>query len=98
MLRLLTNLLLVLPSFATPEVAMPEVVGFNGAKPGELPPGWTVAMTHAGGAPRWEVARDESAPSPPNVLAQVSTDATAGRFPLAIWDRASVLDGEVRGS
>jgi len=29
------------------------------------------------------------------VLAQVSRDATAGRFPLAIWERTLIRDGEV---
>jgi 3-keto-disaccharide hydrolase len=91
MARLLISLILAIPLFAGP-----EVVGFDGAKPGDLPPGWTVAMTHLGGAPRWEVVRDESAPHPPYVLAQVSTDSTAGRFPLAIWDRATVRNGEVK--
>jgi len=50
-------------------------------------------MTHQGGAPKWEVRQDDSAPSKPNVFAQVSNDRTAGRFPLAIWDRASLKDG-----
>jgi hypothetical protein len=63
--------------------------------PGKLPPGWTVAMTHDGAAPRWEIMRDESAPTPPYVLAQLSRDATAGRFPLAIWDRIVLRDGDV---
>lgn len=52
-------------------------------------------MTHTGGIPKWEVRGDESAPTKPNVLAQVSNDATAGRFPLAIWDRAIFKDGAV---
>jgi len=52
-------------------------------------------MTHAGGAPKWEIVRDDSAPHPPLVLAQVSRDPTAGRFPLVIWDRASLRNGEV---
>lgn len=52
-------------------------------------------MTHAGAPPRWEIVHDESAPSPPNVLAQLSRDTTAGRFPLAIWNRALLQDGEV---
>jgi hypothetical protein len=52
-------------------------------------------MTHAGAPPDWEIVRDESAPSPPNVLAQLSRDTTAGRFPLAIWERAMVQDGDV---
>jgi hypothetical protein len=72
-----------------------EVIRFNDAVAGGLPAGWSVAMTHAGAPPRWEVLRDESAPSPPFVLAQVSRDKTAGRFPLAIWDRTSIRDGIV---
>jgi hypothetical protein len=90
-MRLLISLILAIPLFARA-----EVVAFDGAKPGQLPNGWTAAMTHAGGEPRWEVVQDESAPSPPYVLAQVSTDATAGRFPLAIWDRVVVVNGEIK--
>ena len=76
-------------------MAFAEVNRFEGDAPGKLPRGWSVAMTHDGGAPRWEIVRDESAPSPPYVLAQLSRDRTAGRFPLAIWDRMTVLDGSV---
>jgi len=72
-----------------------EPIRFDQAIPGKLPAGWTVAMTHAGGLPHWEIVRDESAPTPPNVLAQLSRDRAAGRFPLAIWDRALLQDGEV---
>src|SRR5258706_1512209 len=71
-----------------------EVIRFDNSAPGKLPAGWTVAMTHAGAPPRWEIVRDESAPSPPYVLAQVSRDVTAGRFPLAIWDAIAIRDGE----
>jgi hypothetical protein len=70
-----------------------QTIDFDQAKPGSVPDGWTVAMTHQGGAPKWEVLKDESAPSKPNVFAQTSADRTAGRFPLAIWDRASLKDG-----
>lgn len=73
-----------------------EVIRFDRAAKGGIPPGWVVAMTHAGGPPQWEIVRDNSAPHPPMVLAQVSHDATAGRFPLAIWDRAMLRNGEVR--
>src|SRR6516162_11233790 len=72
-----------------------EVVRFEADRPGTVPRGWSVAMTHNGGAPRWEIVRDESAPSPPHVLAQLSQNRTAGRFPLAIWDRTSTVDGSV---
>ena len=74
--------------------AFAEVIRFE-AEPGTLPRGWSVAMTHDGGAPRWEIVRDESAPSPPYVFAQLSPDRTAGRFPLAIWERIAILDGTV---
>jgi hypothetical protein len=70
-----------------------KTMNFDNATPGALPPGWTVAMTHKGGAPKWAVVKDESAPSKPNVFAQLSTDATGGRFPLAIYEGASVKDG-----
>jgi len=72
-----------------------EVIRFDHAAQGSLPAGWSVAMTHTGGAPRWEIVRDDSAPHPPLALAQLSRDRTAGRFPLAIWDRATLLNGEV---
>jgi hypothetical protein len=89
-MRFLAHALLVLHFAATA-----EVVRFDNGVPGRLPTGWTVAMTHAGAAPQWEIVRDESAPRPPYVLAQVSRDKTAGRFPLAIWDASSIRDGEV---
>jgi len=72
-----------------------EVIRFDASTPGKLPHDWSVAMTHNGAPPRWEIVRDESAPSPPYVVAQLSQDRTAGRFPLAIWDRIAVLDGTV---
>jgi len=52
-------------------------------------------MTHEGGAAQWQIIRDPTAPSPPYVLAQTSDDRTAGRFPLAVWQGASIRNGEV---
>ncbi len=75
--------------------ASAEVVRFDNCVPGKLPMGWTIAMTHEGGPPRWEIVQDQSAPSPPYALAQISRDRTAGRFPLAIWDAKTIRDGEV---
>jgi hypothetical protein len=40
-----------------------ESINFDKATLGALPPGWVVAMTHTGGAPRWVVLKDDSAPS-----------------------------------
>jgi hypothetical protein len=76
-------------------LASAESIRFDNCVPGKLPAGWAVAMTHDGAPPRWEIVRDDSAPRPPYVLAQVSEDKTAGRFPLAIWESASIRDGEI---
>src|SRR5260370_13573880 len=76
-------------------VARSEAVRLGRAAVGSVPAGWSVARTHAGAPPHWEIIRDDSAPRPPYVLAQTSRDETAGRFPLAIWDRTAIRDGEV---
>ncbi len=80
---------------AAPRLASTRQIRFDDGAPGRLPAGWTSAMTHVGGEPQWQIVRDRTAPSPPFVLAQVSQDRTAGRFPLAVWDGASVRNGEV---
>jgi Domain of Unknown Function (DUF1080) len=84
----------VLIAIVVQGIARGEVIRFDHATAGSLPAGWTVAMTHAGGAPKWELVRDETAAHPPMVLAQVSRDASAGRFPLAVWDGAMIRNGE----
>lgn len=83
----------VIPSCLLLQGLQAEVIRFDAA-PGSVPPGWSIAMTHAGGPPRWEVRQDDSAPLPPFVLAQVSDDQTAGRFPLAICNRLMVRNGD----
>jgi hypothetical protein len=72
-----------------------RIINFDTAPIGQLPPGWTVAMTNRGGAPHWEIRKDRSAPTQPYVFAQVSTDPTGNRFPLAIFDGMSLRDGDV---
>ena len=52
-------------------------------------------MTNGGGAPKWEVLKDESAPTQPYVLTQVSSDPGGNRFPLAIFDALTVCDSDV---
>lgn len=70
-------------------------VSFRRDKPGTVPKDWVVAMTHEGGAPKWEIVEDPSAPPPSRVLAQASDDKTSGRFPLAIYQKAAFSDGTV---
>jgi len=72
-----------------------KVINFDTCTIGQPPPGWTVAMTNKGAAPRWEVRKDGSAPTQPYVLAQVSTDPNQTRFPLAILDGMSLRDADV---
>ena len=91
-LRITIGSILALTAFP---VCPAQTINFDRAQAGSTPDGWTIAMTHQGGAPKWQVLQDDSAPSKPNVFAQISSDTTAGRFPLAIWDRASLQDGTV---
>lgn len=56
------------------------------------PGGFTEFRTGRGGPGRWRVCVDPTAPSPPHVLAQTSTDATSYRFPLCLLDDIAVAD------
>ncbi|MBZ5624783.1 MAG: hypothetical protein LAQ69_39695 [Acidobacteriia bacterium] len=71
------------------------VINFDSAPLGKVPPGWTVTMSNRGGPPQWEIRKDQSAPTQPYVLAQVSNDPTLNRSPLAILDRVRLRDGDV---
>jgi len=75
---------------------MAESIDFESGSPGGLPSGWSTAMTSKGAPARWEVTQDKSAPRGSKVLAQLSDDPTSGRFPLAIYEKASLQDGEIR--
>jgi hypothetical protein len=46
-------------------------------------------------AARWEIRLDSTAPSRPNVLAQVSGAAVDSEFPLAIFDKVICRDGDL---
>lgn len=70
-------------------------VRFDEEKPGDLPSGWATAVTHEGARPKWAVVSDETAPSRPNVLAQLSSEAARAQFPLAIFEGATLQNGEI---
>lgn len=86
---------MVLAGVAVIGVAAAEVIHFDAAAPGAPPHGWIIAMTHNGGAASWQIVKDATAPSPPNAFAQMSQDKTAGRFPLAIWQGATIRNGDI---
>jgi hypothetical protein len=75
-----------------------QTINFDSAKPGSVPPGWTVTPG-AGAAPQWEIRKDASAPSPPYVFAEISrhadSGAGAGECPLAILNKLDVKDGDL---
>lgn len=82
-----------------PEVAVPVqppgsnlTYNFDLDHAGKLPNHFHEALTGGGGAVKWVVQPDDSAPSKPNVLIQAATDKTDYRFPLAIADEGSFLD------
>ncbi len=62
---------------------------------GELPAGFSTAVTGGGGPAAWRVVEDASAPSGGKVLAQTSTDRTSSRFPLCIYEGLTATDVEV---
>ena len=61
----------------------------------QMPVKFHGALTGQGAKAEWLIRQDETAPSGPNVLAQVSTDRTDYRFPLAIADDGSFRDLEL---
>jgi hypothetical protein len=68
----------------------PDPVGFDDAKTGAPPPGWTAGQTGKGQA-KWSVEKDATAPTKPNVLKQ------SGRadVPVCILNDALLKDGFV---
>jgi hypothetical protein len=65
-------------------------VGWDDARSGEPPAGWTCTQTGMGTA-RWRVQADPTAPSQANVLEQSGTAA----FPVCVKDEARLKDGLV---
>ena len=59
--------------------AMAETVNFDQQGTGVIPSGWKCGVTGRG-SPKWSVEKDDSAPSPPNVLKQ----AGSGTFPWCV--------------
>lgn len=95
----MTNRLLLgfaLASFLVPVLAAgAETLGFEKDAVGDAPRRFTVAQTGPGGAPRWVVEEDASGPGSRRVLVQRSADRTRSRFPLAIYEGATLRNGTI---
>ena len=72
-----------------------EVVDFEGMPVGSPPDGWTIAKTGRSAAPQWEIVTDESSPAGARVLAQLSKDATADGFAIALHPSEPLANGAV---
>lgn len=68
---------------------------FDGDTVGSVPAQFHGGRTGQGAASQWVVVADPTAPSPPHVVGQVSTDSTGYRFPLLIADEGSFRDLEM---
>jgi hypothetical protein len=65
---------------------------FQGDAVGKPPAGFSFGHTGQGGAGRWEVRTDPSAPAGDHVLAQVEEDDTDYHFPVAVADALQLRD------
>ena len=83
---------ILLPQLGSGSGAAMRQVGFDGQKAGEPPAGFTCALTGQGRAGTWRIVEDPTAPTRPNVLAQVDEDATSYRFPVCVLDAVSARD------
>ena len=64
--------------------ARAETVNLSADSIGKPPAGFDILLTGGGPAPRWEVVEDATSKSG-RALAQLSTDRTDNRFPLAVY-------------
>ena len=72
-----------------------ETVTFDAARAGFIPPGWSVSSTSTVRSSRWQVQPDRTAPSRPNVFAQLSTHSGKQDYTLALFDKNPCKDGDL---
>lgn len=80
----LTRICTFLAVFASTSFA--QVLTFDKDEVGKSPSGFSTALTGKGTPGVWLIAKDETAPSKPNVLAQTDMDDTGYRFPVCVYD------------
>jgi len=86
----MANLVAAVAVVAIATAAQAETVGFDRDPAGAVPAGWVCGST-GGGAARWSVEADASAPSAPNVLKQ----SGKGAFPWCVKQGTALADGVV---
>ncbi len=81
------------PSAATATEAI--AVDFEGEQPGDVPSGFSAALSGKGPPGVWQILEDRASPAGPAVAAQTDGDRTSQRFPVLILDAASARDVEL---
>ena len=77
------------------QTAVAVIWHFDSLPAGQPPAGFSFGHTGGGRVGHWIVQSASDAPSPPNVLAQVDSDRTDYRFPVAATLSPSFTDGSV---
>jgi len=70
-------------------------IDFSGMKPGGAPEDFAFSRTGSGAVGEWRILDDPTASSR-RVIAQISSDTTDYRFPLAVYQRISAKDVDVK--
>jgi len=72
-----------------------DTVNFDNLKPRSFPPFWTATANRPAEQSRWEVLRDATAPSRPNVLVKEAGNAGDSEFSMAVFDKVLCRDGDL---
>lgn len=83
---------LLTPALRSEPAGAIRTISFDDQRAGDPPRGFSCALTGQGRPGVWQVARDETAASRSNVLAQTDPDATSYRFPVCVLDAVSATD------
>jgi hypothetical protein len=91
-MRRWTTLAVAASLMAGAQEAGAQIFTFDTDPVGQVPRGFTCGLTGRGKPGVWVVKADASAPSAPNVLAQIDPDATDYRFPVCVVDGISAVN------
>jgi hypothetical protein len=72
-----------------------ELVDFDKLAPGSVPPDWSFASSQPRLPGRWVVHPDATAPSLPNILAQLEAAPLPRRHAIALYDKGYTKNGDL---
>ncbi len=81
--------------FALTATLFGQVINFDKDQDGMAPQGFIFGLTGKAKPGVWVIKRDATAPSAPNVLAQVDANPVSYRFPLCVYDGLAAKDVDV---